>query len=405
MTTIIRVGVVRLCSRNAAPSFLNTQSASPLALTQNRSIMGKTMRGGPRPIKVPPYPYKEKNYNVFNSFFDKTSPRMDENSKIICVEGPIAAGKSKFAKELADELEMCYMPAVDMDLVYINSYGYDMRKLDPQLPELCRSYDATNFCREPTHPLAAQFQIRMYMLKFEQYIDALQHVLSTGQGVVLDRCCYSDFVFAEAMLRNGFLSSGAHSVYHEIRQNTIHELLKPHLVIYLDCHVDAVKQRIKARNLDHEVNSKVFTDAYLKDIEMYYKQHFLKDISTHAEILIYDWWAGGDTEVVVEDIERIDFDQFEVDHHDKKMKDWRFPLESLWGEARIKYCNQKGVMMNLFNVPRFDVPELVRSAEDGKVWRDVWFNAPGMQYRPGYNEDMGDTGLLFKAKVPYNEPM
>lgn len=77
---------------------------------------------------------------------------------------------------------------------------------------------------------------------------------------------------------------------------------------------------------------------------------------------------------MVEDIERIDFGQFEVDHHNKKMKDWRFPLETTWCEARIKYCNGKNTLMNYFNVPRYDVPELLRDAESSKIWRDVWFN-------------------------------
>lgn len=31
--------------------------------------------------------------------------------------------------------------------------------------------------------------------------------------------------------------------------------------------------------------------------------------------------------------------------------------------------------------------------------------APGMKYRPGYNEDMGDTGLLTKTKIGINQPM
>jgi len=376
MTAVFRVGMVRLVSRaTQSPNLLQAQAnALPAAFQQRCSISGKTMRGGPRVPKAAPYPYKTKKYSVINAFFDKTSKRFDENSKVICVEGPIAAGKSKFAQELAEELDMQYYPAVDLDLIYINSYGYDMRKLDPQLPPSCRSYDVRNFCQDPSHDLAAQFQIRMYMLRYSQYIDALQHIFSTGQGVVLERSPYSDFVFMEAMFRQGYLSRGARSVYNELRQNTIGELLKPHLVIYLDQSIDAVKQKIKARNVDYEVQSKVFSDAYLNDVEQLYKQQYLKDISTHAELLIYDWTAGGETEVVVEDIERIDFDQFEADSHNKKMLDWRFPLEAEWCEARIKYCHEKPDLMNYFNVPRFDVPELLRSADDSKVWRDVWYN-------------------------------
>ncbi|XP_059224100.1 NADH dehydrogenase [ubiquinone] 1 alpha subcomplex subunit 10, mitochondrial [Stomoxys calcitrans] len=392
MTAVFRVGLIRLCSRNAP--------ALPAGLSQQqRSISGKTMRGGPRVIQHKPFPYKEKEYNVIQTMLDKTTKRLNENSKIICVEGPIAAGKSKFAKELADELEMLYVPEANMDMLYINAYGYDMRQLDPEMPESCRSFDTVNFCKEPNHRLTASYQIQMYKLRFEQYVDALAHLLSTGQGVVLDRSCYSDFVFLETMFRHGYVSRGARSVYYEIRGNTLPLLLRPHLVIYLDMPVDAVKQRIKARNNDYEVKSPVFTDAYLRDMENTYKQQYLKDIATHAELLIYDWTAGGETEVVVEDIERIDFEVFNEDPMEKKMKDWRFPNEGEWCEARFNYTCCKPDLMNYFNVPRFDVPELLRDPESGKKWRDIWFNAPGMKYRPGYNEDMGDTGLLTKAKI------
>ncbi|KAH8407208.1 hypothetical protein KR222_010499 [Zaprionus bogoriensis] len=406
MTAVFRVGLVRLVSRGAAApaTLLQAQTnALPAAFMQKCNISGRTMRGGPRVPKVAPYPYKTKKYSVINAMFDKTSKRFDENSKVICVEGPIAAGKTKFAQELAKELDMEYFPAVDLDLIYINPYGFDMRKLDPELPPSCRSYDVRDFWKNPNHELAALFQIRMYMLRYSQYIDALQHILSTGQGVVLERSPYSDFVFMETMFRQGYISPGARSVYNEIRQNTIYELLKPHLVIYLDLPVTAVQKAIKARNIEDEAKSKVFSEAYLRDLETLYKQQYLKDIAGHAELLIYDWSSGGETEVVVEDIERIDFQVHESDPHNKKMLDWRFHLENDYSEARIKYCHEKPDLMNYFNVPRFDVPELLRSADDSKVWRDVWFNAPGMKYRPGYNADMGDSGLLTKSKIGINE--
>lgn len=107
-------------------------------------------------------------------------------------------------------------------------------------------------------------------------------------------------------------------------------------------------------------------------MEQFYKQQYLKDISAHAELLMYDWSEPGETEVIVEDIERIDFDRF--DKHDPKMKDWRFNNEWEWCEARMLYTYEKSDLMNYFNVPRFDVPEVVRTAEEGEVLRKVWFN-------------------------------
>lgn len=49
---------------------------------------------------------------------------------------------------------------------------------------------------------------------------------------------------------------------------------------------------------------------------------------------MYDWSDGGDAEVVVEDIERIDFTKY--DEQDSKMKDWNKSLEEDWGILRNK---------------------------------------------------------------------
>jgi NADH dehydrogenase (ubiquinone) 1 alpha subcomplex subunit 10 len=61
---------------------------------------------------------------------------------------------------------------------------------------------------------------------------------------------------------------------------------------------------------------------------------YILSCRNHAELLIYDWSSYGDVEVVVEDIERIDFDNF--DKYDPKMKDWRLPSEWDWNCARIQ---------------------------------------------------------------------
>lgn len=357
------------------------------------------MRGS-KLSKPKPFPYLEKKYTAFQAckdvLFKTTTNRFDENTKVVVVDGPIAAGKSAFAKELATELEMKYFPEATMDGYYINSYGYDLRKLDPQLPPSMQSFDVNNFLQNPNHKNVATFQIRMLMQRYSQYIDALGHLFSTGEGVVLDRCVYSDFVFVEAMFKHGYMSKGARSVYFDLVKNTFSELMKPHLVIYLDVPVSVVKDRIKKRGNPAEVNSKALTDNYLQDIENIYKQQYLKDISTHAELLVYDWSNHGETEVVVEDIERIDFDRFDKD--DTHMRDWRMENEEEWTEARARYM-AKSDLMNYFNVPRYDVPELIVTPEDFKVWYDLWSEAPGMEYRKGYNQECGDDGILTKTKL------
>lgn len=50
------------------------------------------------------------------------------------------------------------------------------------------------------------------------------------------------------------------------------------------------------------------------------------------------------------------------------------PQEWDYCEIRMKYADRKDKLMNYFNIPRFDVPELMRSGADSKIWHDVWFN-------------------------------
>lgn len=318
-----------------------------------------------------------------------------QSLQVISVEGPIASGKSNFARELAEELEMLYVPNPSMDELYINEYGFDLRTLDDQLPEGAKSFDNKKFCLNPFHRLVGSYQMRMYQLKVIKYMDALAHLLSTGQGIVCVRSPFSDYVFLEAMMRSNYLSKGVRSAYYETRAHTITELLKPHLVIYLDMPVDKVKENIKKRNIDHEVKSPAFTDKYLQDIETGYKQQYLKEISSHSELLIYDWTEAGEPEVVVEDIERIDFDRF--GHYDPKMQDWRIMTEWEWCEKRMEYTTDRQNIWCYFNIPRWDVPELIMQAEDNAILERVYNEAPGMKYSPGYNADMGDSGLLLKT--------
>lgn len=350
-------------------------------------------------IKRPkPYPYKTKSYGLIKSFFDKTSRRMNANSKIICVEGPIAVGKTELAKEIAAEMGMLYMPEASMDQFYINPYGWDMRRLDKIMPDEIKSFDIQNFCEDPRHINTGAFQLRMYIIRLEQYIDALAHLFSTGQGVVLDRSVYSDKVFLESMFECTYISKGVREVYYAIRKNTLPELLRPHLIIYLDIPLAKVQENIKKRNIDYEVQSKAFTERYLRSIDHFYKHCFLKKIEKHTPILVYDWSEGGDTEILLDDVEAVDYPGFEETPYNKKMEDWRFNTESDWTEQRLKFCNDKNIILQYVNIPRFDVPELLMDYATAKYLKDVWYSAPGMEYAKGYNKKYGDKNILFKNK-------
>uniref|UniRef100_A0A6M2DIG7 NADH dehydrogenase [ubiquinone] 1 alpha subcomplex subunit 10, mitochondrial n=1 Tax=Xenopsylla cheopis TaxID=163159 RepID=A0A6M2DIG7_XENCH len=390
MANIYQLGLGRFVIKSN--KFLNPKC---VGIISTCNISGKEMRVAYPIERLPPYDYKKKGYSFFRALFDHTTKRFNDNSKLITVEGPAAVGKTAFAKALAEDLDMKYFPAVTMDHYYINDYGFDQRLLDPKLPESCRSMDVSTFHKDPHHRRVAGMQIILYMKKYEQYLEGLAHLLNTGQGVVLERTCFSDFVFLETMHKHGYVSQNARNAYFDIRGNTITELMHPHLVIYLDCPVSGVLEKIKARNDTDEANSKVYTTQYLKDFENAYKQSFLKDISVHSELLVYDWSKCGEVEVVVEDIERIDFDKYVQD--DKKWKDWNDKMKEWdWNNARMLYTD-KMYLMPYFNVPVLDCPELIIPAEDVVVMEKVFLDAPGERFEKGFNKDMGDTGLLTKT--------
>lgn len=127
-----------------------------------------------------PFPYKEKTYNWWYQAFDRTVDRFDENTKVLVVDGPIAAGKTTFAKQLADDLDMLYVPEADFDMAYKNSYGADLRSLNSKLPPNAHWMDIEAFYRNPKHPNAGVMQVQMQEIRFGQYIDALAHLLNTG---------------------------------------------------------------------------------------------------------------------------------------------------------------------------------------------------------------------------------
>lgn len=59
---------------------------------------------------------------------------------------------------------------------------------------------------------------------------------------------------------------------------------------------------------------------------MFQNSIFLSFLSIHSLVLHYNWIDSGDSEIVVEDIERIDFEKYlntDVESEDFKLIDWR----------------------------------------------------------------------------------
>ena len=289
----------KLCGNVAVVVAGKSATAIPIVapVSQIRGISSKAVRQRNPTTKPAPFPYKEKTYNFWRALFDTTTDRLDENSKLIVIDGPPAAGKAALAKELADELDMLYIPAPTMDKFLINVYGYNLRQIDHLLPDSCKSYDETDFLKNPTDIKASRMRYSKLILRYKQHLDALGHILSTGQGVVMDRSPFSDHVYTEAMAKHGFCNKNCKSMclstletiehlffllvlkfYYEARNNAMFALWQPHLVIYLDVPVAEVRRRIEARNRPFEKDSPASSPEYLQTLEHVYKTTYLNTI-------------------------------------------------------------------------------------------------------------------------------
>lgn len=232
--------------------------------------------------KPAPYDYLNKEFNIIKAQWDKTTLRLDQNSKLICVEGAHAIGKTALAKELAETFDMKYMGPPNMDDIFITPYGEDYRKYQDLYPDFFKCMDEKAFFKDPlgmTHGSADRFLYHTYLLKFANQMQAIRHILNTGQGVVLETCAHADYCYFNAAYNAGWVQPEMREMYYMITRNSLHEVFRPNLIVYLDAPVEVVQENIKKRGNEWDKDSKVWSNSqYLSDIYSEFKQNFLRDI-------------------------------------------------------------------------------------------------------------------------------
>ncbi|KAL8174129.1 UNVERIFIED_CONTAM: hypothetical protein K2H54_038976, partial [Gekko kuhli] len=288
---------------------------------------------------------------------ERTTKRFNEFSKVFTVDGNLHSGKGKLAQHIAEKLNMRYFPEADVH--YLDRVTGDGSILDSKFGGNC---SLETFYNDPKHPNGNSYRLQawLYSNRLLQYGDALEHLLATGQGVVLERSPYSDFVFLDAMFKQGYIHKRCVEHYEKIKHLSICEVLPPHLVIYIDVPVPEVMKRIEEKG---EVNDsrcyegaqrsndepfrepkltgrialctsygdkthgavrlqgkmviselrepyeKKVSSAYLQSIEDCYKKSFLPEISETSEVLQYTSSEAEEVDKVIEDIEALNFDK------------------------------------------------------------------------------------------------
>ncbi|XP_017691129.1 PREDICTED: NADH dehydrogenase [ubiquinone] 1 alpha subcomplex subunit 10, mitochondrial [Lepidothrix coronata] len=309
---------------------------------------------------------------------DRTTKRFTDYSKVFTVEGNLSSGKGKLAEQLAQKLGMKHFP--EADIHYMNRISGDGTLLPEKFNGFC---NMERFYTDPKCPDGHSYRMQawIYGNRVLQYADALEHLLSTGQGVVLERSPYSDFVFLDAMFKQGYIHKRCLDHYKEIKDISICEFLPPHLVIYIDAPVPEVQKRIQEKGKPYE---KKVSPSYLQHIEDSYKKTFLPEISESSEVLQYTTAEAEDVEKVIEDIEYLKFDK----------GPWLEQDDVSFHHLRL-YVQDKSLVLDTVTIPRF-IPEVtIGGTEFDRIYYE-YRALPGRKYRQGYNADVGDKWIWLK---------
>eukprot|EP01112_Ceratiomyxa_fruticulosa_P017662 TRINITY_DN554_c0_g1_i2.p1 TRINITY_DN554_c0_g1~~TRINITY_DN554_c0_g1_i2.p1 ORF type:complete len:281 (+),score=53.82 TRINITY_DN554_c0_g1_i2:352-1194(+) len=188
---------------------------------------------------------------------------------LIILEGNISAGKTTLSRDLANLLD----------------YNVFLE------PTITNPYLAQFYADPPKYALVMQ----LWLLKqrFRTFVSAIQHVISNGKGVILDRSVFSDWVFAEKNRRDGNITEEGFSEYLEIRNKLLSRLPIPQITIYLDVSPQECYRRVHSlRCRDVEVGIPL---AYLSGLDDCYKE-FLQQMEVKgSKILRINWSNFGNS--------------------------------------------------------------------------------------------------------------
>jgi len=262
-----------------------------------------------------------------------------------------------------------------------------------------KCYDEKKFSQDPLGQNGGLDRMLwgLYQMKYMQYADNLAHIFNTGQGVVTERSPHSHWVYFDAAYNQGWIDKTTKTYFYKMRNLIIDQLLRPNLIIYLDAPVDVVQSKIRERSkTTHpwEANSPVWENTdYLTDLyNNLLRKKYLKIAAESSMVLTYDWSEGGDAEVVVEDIERLNMDYH--DKYDKQQKDWRLLTEDGFASKRNLYT-ERNQLKSQFNDPFWDPDKLILTTDEALVQEKIRMQLPGNEYWYGYNTILGDPEPFF----------
>ncbi|KAF5403100.1 Deoxynucleoside kinase [Paragonimus heterotremus] len=350
--------------------------------------------------KPPPFDYMGQSFSLLRSLRDPTYARLNENSKVIVVEGNICSGKSHLASRLAKYFDLNYFPDPTEDDIYLcknHNPPFDLRSHNALLPDFAKYYTCEMFWNEPDlinkgKPLYLQFQF--FARRHFNYVKALCTLFNTGRGFVLDHSPFSEIAFSDALHQSGYMSERACRWFNQSHGLACRYIWKPHLVIYVKATNQQIRERLKKRNIPWEVNARNLTDKFLDTYANTLEKSYLARMSRYSEIFTVD---GSNTDVYDEDDIRIIAQKLtELDltgahklRDDYKLIEWRAGLynDRTKINARAKFSNSNFCFTEQFKnlIPPMDMHEFRYNYDARELQFAALRMDPRTRFPPSFN--------------------
>jgi deoxyadenosine/deoxycytidine kinase len=153
-------------------------------------------------------------------------------SPIVWVEGLIAAGKTKFAKEMSDRLQFMFLPEPVEANPYLKIFYED--------------------------PKRWAWPMQIHLLHHRRGLkQAASYLAATGSvnGVIIDRCMAGDRVFCKMQYEAGNIHELEWQTYNYCYQMMARDIQPPTVLLYLDVQPETAFERCERRNRGCEKGS------------------------------------------------------------------------------------------------------------------------------------------------------
>ncbi|KER25065.1 hypothetical protein X801_05316 [Opisthorchis viverrini] len=350
--------------------------------------------------KPPSFDYISKPFSLIRSIRDPTYARLNENSKVIVVEGNIGCGKSFLAAKLAEHFGMNYFPDITEDDIYVFkdcNPAFDLRCHNAILPDDAKYYTCEMFWNEPDlinkgKPLYLQLQF--YIRRHLKYLKGLCTLFNTGRGFITDRSPFSEIAWSDAFLKAGYMSDRASRWFNQHHGITSQRLWKPHLVIYVKATNQQIRDHFKKRNLPWEMNGINLTDKFLDTYTKMLENSYLARMSRYSEIMVIDGstmdvYDENDIRIIAQKITEMNFSGAHLLRDDYKFLEWRMGLfnDRAKINVRAKFSDAGRSFSKQFQKidPPKDMYECVYSYDAREHQVRLLYMDPRTKYPPSFN--------------------